>query len=144
MRVLESPFHKLHIAYGLTLVTPTLRGCKAFPTPGPLAHTRITWALSPTAPQVSGVTPRFPLCPRYFKHSSWRGALHSPPPNEVDALINYTHSLDTNLKLHPLWCGILFTLGCDPHNASSKFGIVPKVSFPGGYLGSLVQRPNLH
>ena len=36
-----------------------------------LTHTRITWALSPTAPQVPGVTLG---CPQCFGHSSWRGA----------------------------------------------------------------------
>ena len=46
----------------------------AFPTPGALTHTRITWAFLPTAPQVPGVTLRSPLCSWCFGHSSRRGA----------------------------------------------------------------------
>ena len=68
------PRHELRIAHGLTLMPPSLRGWEAFPTPGALTHTRITWALSPTAPQVPGVTPGSPLCPWCFGHSLWRGA----------------------------------------------------------------------
>src|ERR1700684_2028321 len=49
-------------------MTPSLRGWEAFPTPGALTHTRITWALSPPAPQVPGVTPGSPLCPWCFGH----------------------------------------------------------------------------
>src|ERR1700737_401819 len=74
LSILESPRHELRIAYGLTLMPPSLCGWEAFPTPGALTHTRITWALSPTAPQVPGVTPGSPLCPWCFGHSSWRGA----------------------------------------------------------------------
>ena len=44
--------------------------------PEALTYTRITWALSPTAPQVHGVTPGSSLCPWCFMHSSWRGARH--------------------------------------------------------------------
>ena len=76
LSILESPCQELHIAHGLTLVHPSLSVWKAFPTPSGLAHTRITWALSPTAPQVSGVTPGSPLCPWCFWHSSWRCARH--------------------------------------------------------------------
>ena len=47
--------------------------------PGALTHTRITWALSPMAPQVPGVTPESPLCPWCFGHSSWRGARQMAP-----------------------------------------------------------------
>jgi hypothetical protein len=36
--------------------------------PGVLTHTRITWAFSPPAPQVPGVTPGSPLCPWCFGH----------------------------------------------------------------------------
>ena len=70
------PRHELRIAHGLSLVHPRLRGWEAFPTPRALAHTRITWALSPLAPQVPGVTPGSLLCPWCFGHSSWRGARH--------------------------------------------------------------------
>jgi hypothetical protein len=55
-------------------MTPSLRGWEAFPTPGALTHTRITWAFSPPAPQVPGVTPGSPLCPWCFRHPLWRGA----------------------------------------------------------------------
>ena len=41
-------------------MTPSLRGWEAFPTPGALTHTRITWALSPPVPQVPCVTPGSP------------------------------------------------------------------------------------
>ena len=73
LSILESPRHELRIADGVTLVHPSLHGWEAFPTPGALAQTKITWALSPTAPQVLGVTPGSFLCPRCFGHSSWRG-----------------------------------------------------------------------
>ena len=46
--------------------------------PGTLTHTRITWALSPMVPQVPGVTPGSPLCPWCCRHSSRRGARHTP------------------------------------------------------------------
>ena len=64
------------IADGLTLVTSSLRGWEAFPTPGALTHTGITWALSPTAPQVPGTTPGSPLCKWCFGHFICRGARH--------------------------------------------------------------------
>ena len=66
LSILESSRHELRIAHGLTLMTPSIRGWEAFPTPGALTHTRITWALSPPAPQVPGVTPGSPLCPWFF------------------------------------------------------------------------------
>ena len=68
MSILESSRHELRIAHGLTLMTPSPHGWEAFPTPGALTHTRITWALSPPAPQVPGVTPGSPLCPWCFGH----------------------------------------------------------------------------
>jgi hypothetical protein len=74
LSILESSRHELRIAHGLTLMTPSLRGWEAFPTPGALTHTRITWASSPPAPQVPGVTPGSPLCPWCFGHPFWRGA----------------------------------------------------------------------
>src|ERR1700738_3418976 len=82
LSILELPRHELRIADGLTLMPPSLRGWEAFPTPGALTHTRITWALSPTVPRVPGVTPGSPLCPWCFGHSSWRGARHSPHQTE--------------------------------------------------------------
>jgi hypothetical protein len=74
LSILESSRHELRIAHGLTLMTPSLRGWEAFPTPGALTHTSISWAFSPPAPQVPGVTPGSPLCPWCFGHSFWRGA----------------------------------------------------------------------
>jgi hypothetical protein len=68
LSILESLRHELRIAHGLTLMTPSLRGWEAFPTPGALTHTSITWAFSPPAPQVPGVTPGSPLCPWCFGH----------------------------------------------------------------------------
>ena len=73
MSILESTRHKLRIADGLTLVHPGLCGWEVFPMPRALTHTRIIWALSPTVPQVPGVTLGCPLCPWCFEHSSWRG-----------------------------------------------------------------------
>ena len=67
LSILGSRHHKLLIAYGLTLVTPSLHGWEAFPTPRALTHTRITWALSPMASQVPGVTPGSPLVPMVFQ-----------------------------------------------------------------------------
>ena len=37
-------------------MSASLRGWEAFSTAGALTHFRITWALSPMAPQLSGVT----------------------------------------------------------------------------------------
>ena len=68
LSILESARHELFIADGLTLMTPSPCGWEAFPTPGALTHTRIIWALSPPAPQVSGVTLGSPLCPWCVKH----------------------------------------------------------------------------
>jgi hypothetical protein len=76
LSILESSRHELRIAHGITLMTPSPRGWEAFPTPGALTHTRITWAFSPPAPQVMGVTPGSPLCPWCFGHPLWRGARH--------------------------------------------------------------------
>ena len=60
LSILVSARHKLHIVDGLTLVTPNLCGWEAFPTPGALTHIRITWALSPMAAQIPGITPGSP------------------------------------------------------------------------------------
>jgi hypothetical protein len=68
LSILELARHELRIAHGLTLMTPSLHGWEAFPTPGALTHTRFTWAFSPPAPQVPGVTPGSPLCPWCFGH----------------------------------------------------------------------------
>ena len=73
LSILESTCHKLLIAHGLSLVTPSLCQWEAFLTLKALTHTRITHALSPTSSQVPGVTPGSPLYPWCFKHSSWRG-----------------------------------------------------------------------
>ena len=43
------------MADGLTLMSSNLHKVEAFPMPGGLIHTRITWALSSTATQVLGV-----------------------------------------------------------------------------------------
>src|SRR6202022_156725 len=103
LSILELPRHELRTTHGLTHMPPSLRGWEAFPTPGALTHTRITWALSPTATQVPGVTPGSPLCPWCFGHSLWRGARHAPPPNGVDALIDYTRSRHTNSQVAILY-----------------------------------------
>ena len=77
MSILESTRHELRKAYGFTLMTPSPRGWEVFPTPGALTHIRIIWAFSPSAPQVPGVTPGSPLCPRCFGHPLWRRAQQS-------------------------------------------------------------------
>jgi hypothetical protein len=74
LSVLELGRHKLLITYGFTIMTPSLCGWEAFKTPGALTHIRITWSLSPMAPQVPNITPGSPLCPRCCGHSSQRGA----------------------------------------------------------------------
>ena len=58
---LKMSHHELCIANGLTLMTLSPCGWEAFPTPGALIHARITWAFSPLAPQVLGVTVGSPL-----------------------------------------------------------------------------------
>ena len=78
LSILESTRYKLRIAGSFTLMTPSLHRWEAFPTPWALTHTKITWALSPTAPQNAGVILGSPLCPWCFGHSSWKGARHSP------------------------------------------------------------------
>jgi hypothetical protein len=88
LSILEFSRHELHIAHGLTLMTPSLRGWEAFPMPGALAHTRITWAFSPPAPQVPGVTPGSPLCPWCFGHPLWRGARHIPSVATLASSLN--------------------------------------------------------
>ena len=77
LSILESARHKPSNTLGLTLVTPSSCGWEAFQRPGALIHTRITWALSPMAPQVPSVTPGSLLCPWCCGHSSKRGARHS-------------------------------------------------------------------
>ena len=57
MSILESICHKLLVAHDLTLVTPNIRDLEVFSTLRALTHTRITWALLPTAPQVPNITP---------------------------------------------------------------------------------------
>ena len=107
LSILESLRHKLPIAHGLTLMTPRLRGWEAFSTPGALTHTSITWALSPMAPQVPGVTPRSPLCPWCCGHSSWKGArqLHT---REWEPMTNILQALSLVEKAEPVQ--VCFTL----------------------------------
>ena len=72
--IIESSHHELRIAHGQTIMTPCIRGWEVLPTPGALTHTWITWALSPKAPQILGVTAGSPLCPWCSGHSLWKGA----------------------------------------------------------------------
>ena len=72
----RSSHHELRIAHGLTFMTSSPRGWEAFPTLRALAHIRITWVFSSSAPQVPGVIHGSPLCPWCFGHSLWRGAQH--------------------------------------------------------------------
>jgi hypothetical protein len=87
LSILESSRHELRIAHGLTLMTPSLRGWEAFPTPGALTYTRITWAFSSPAPQVPGVTPGSPLCPWCFGH----------PFGEVRDSVGHQRTESTNI-----------------------------------------------
>jgi hypothetical protein len=135
LSILESSRHELLIAHGLSLMTLSPRGWEAFPTPGARTHTRITWAFSPPALQVPGVTSGSPLCPwcsdirfgevRNTISASILGchsgvpfvpmvfrasfARHSPLPNGVDAFIDYTHSRCTNSRVAIL-CGAALCL----------------------------------
>ena len=74
LSILECACHKLRIAYGLTFVIHSLHGWESSLTPRTFAHTRIIWALTPTAQRIPGVTLGSPLCPWCFKHIIWRGA----------------------------------------------------------------------
>ena len=66
------------ISYPMLMALPSWLlvsvGGRRSPMSGALTYTRITWALSPMASQVPGVTPGSPLCQWCFGHSSWRGA----------------------------------------------------------------------
>jgi hypothetical protein len=106
LSILESSRHELRIAHGLTLMTPSLRGWEAFPTPGALTHTRITWAFSPSAPQVPGS----PLCPWCFGHPFWRGARQrrSCPPIQ-DTLLYLLYTILGSIKIVGLAFGDLPT-----------------------------------
>ena len=108
LNILESLTHELRIAHGLTLVTLSLRAWEALSTPGALIHIKITWTLSPTTTQVTGVTLGSPLRPWRFGLSLWRGARHSPPTNGVDALINYTRSRHTDAQVTILYGAALY------------------------------------
>ena len=70
LNVLESGPLKLLNAHSLTLVTPSLHVQEVLSMTGAFTHTRITWALSLMAPQISGVTPGSPSCPWCCEHSS--------------------------------------------------------------------------
>ena len=74
LSILKSSRLELHTILGLTLMVPSPHGWEAFPTPGALTHSRITWACSLLVPQVPGITPGSPLCPWSCVYSSWRGA----------------------------------------------------------------------
>ena len=84
MSILESSRHKLRIDHGLNLVTHSLREWEAFPTPGALTHIRITWDLSPTMPEVSGVT-GVPLMPMVF----WppHGDVHDTMKDDIHRVV---------------------------------------------------------
>ena len=68
MSIVESTRYKLRKAPGLTLMPPNLCGWEAFPMARALIHTKTTWALSSTAPQVPGVSSGSPLFPWCFRH----------------------------------------------------------------------------
>ena len=109
----------------------------AFPTPGAFTYTRITWALSPTVPQVPGVTPGSPLCPWYFGHSSKRGARHSPHQTESMPSSTILEVGIPILKLPSSMVRHCVYLRVQPPQCIFKFGIVPKMLFLGGLLATL-------
>jgi hypothetical protein len=121
LSILESSRHELRIAHGLSLMTPSLRGWEAFPTPGALTHTRITWAFSPPAPQVPGVTPGSPLCPWCFGHPF--GEVRDRAPSRA-RLIDWSELHKPSPKTTPwspsAWLHYNETL-LDPHSPSTKF-----------------------
>jgi hypothetical protein len=137
LSILEWARHELRIAHGLTLMTPSLRGWEAFPTPGALTHTRITWALSPPAPQVPGVTPGSPLCPWCFGHPF--GEVRDTHPHQTESMPSSTIlvvgtpilELPSSMVRHCVY------LRARPPQCIYKFGIVPKVSVLGGPLATL-------
>jgi hypothetical protein len=137
LSILESSRHELRIVHGLTLMTPSPRGWEAFPTSVALTRTRITWAFSPPAPQVPGVTPGSPLCPWCFGHSFWRVARHSP--HQTKSMLSSTilvvgtpiRELPSSMVRHCVY------LRAQPPQCIFKFSIVPKVSVLGGPLTTL-------
>ena len=76
----------------------SLRVWEAFPKPKALIHTKITWALSPTVPQVPGVTPGSPLCPWCLGLSSWRGARQRWCPYYGIIQRNDEHEIDVLIE----------------------------------------------
>src|ERR1700737_1792034 len=61
-------------AFCLKIKNKNKMKCSQPPRPSSTLGSLTAWALSPTAPQVSGVTPGSPLCPWCYGHSSWKGA----------------------------------------------------------------------
>ena len=74
--ILELRCHYLHLVFGIAFVIPSLCRWEVFPMLRALLYTRLTWALSSTAPQVPGVTPMSSLCPWCCRHSSRRDVQH--------------------------------------------------------------------
>jgi hypothetical protein len=105
--------------------------------PGALTHTRITWAFSPSPPQVSGVTPGSPMCPWCFGHPLWRGTRH--PPHHTESMPSSTIlvvgtpilELPSSMVRHCVY------LRAQPAQCIFKFVIVPKASVLGGPLAAL-------
>lgn len=103
LSILEFSRHKLRIAHGLTLVSPSLCGWETFPMPRALTHTRITWAPSLTVPH-SRVSLRFSL----YTH----GGLGIPNGQVRDRLWTKMELETIQLKLKLSWNGIcLMMLG---------------------------------
>ena len=84
------PRHKQHIAHALMFVTLSLSGWEAFPMPRALIHTRITWALSPTTPQVLSVPPGSYLC--HGVVSIPYGEVRDIHPHQTVSMLHFDHS----------------------------------------------------
>ena len=93
-------------------MTPSLRGWEAFPMPGALTHTRITWALSPPAPQVPGVTPGSPLCPWCFGHPF--GEVRDTLANTLFGALSGPRPVNWGLLIHEVVAKALSHMGKKP------------------------------
>jgi hypothetical protein len=101
-------------------MTPSPRGWKVFPMPRAFTHSRITWAFSPSASQVPGVTPRSPLCPWCFEHSLRGGAWQHLPRTHYQVHFIYY------IKGRNHVCLLAYLLLCAlPHKSLRPLGQFP-------------------
>jgi hypothetical protein len=89
--------------------------------PRALTHIRINWSLSPMASQVPGVI-RVPPCAHGVAGTP-HGEVRDIHPQQIESMPSSTILIvgHTNSQVAILsWCGIVFSLGHYPHNASSN------------------------